>query len=72
MRWGGCCCCDFDFVGVLFGVCKICNSLNNNNNNNMSYSFTDNVIYNGSSTSVISSATYEPLNDKQEASSQVR
>ena len=22
--WGGCCC-DFDFVGVLFGVCKICN-----------------------------------------------
>ena len=21
--WGGCCC-DFDFVGVLYGVCKIC------------------------------------------------
>ena len=20
--WGGCCC-DFDFVGVLFGVCKM-------------------------------------------------
>ena len=23
----GGCCCDFDFVGVLFGVCKICNFL---------------------------------------------
>ena len=22
--WGGCCC-DFDLVGVLCGVCKICN-----------------------------------------------
>ena len=22
--WGGCCC-DFDLVGVLYGVCKICN-----------------------------------------------
>ena len=29
--WGGCCC-DFDFVGVLYGVCKIINDYKNKNN----------------------------------------
>ena len=29
--WGGCYC-DFDFVGVLYGVCKICYSYNNDVN----------------------------------------